>query len=189
MKPIISLILLFAVSSVKAQDSLRLLSEFERFYTEKGVLKKIESARIGLVGQTEITLQKVSNADGERSRMAVVLSRERTLPNVPVTSFSIYIDHSELKNLCKALNRFLEESNKKEQAKNEPYYVYTTSNNVVISLVHTSIEAPLTGWYIVAAQRYADSGSTIPASVVTVKTNEIEGFVLAFNNAKRITDL
>jgi|GEM_PF-5382456 len=188
MKPIVLSFLLFALSSLKAQDSLRLLSRFEAFSAEKHVLKKIETARIGYVGETEITFQKVSNPGG-RSREAVVLAQARRSAASLFTTRPLYVDFDELDGLCKALNRFLEESNKKEPPKNEPYYTYTTNNNVVVSLVYTSLEVVTAGWNIVVSQRYADSGNIIPGSVVNVKTSEIDGFVLAFKNALRLGDL
>ncbi|MEO8173989.1 MAG: hypothetical protein ABI581_12930, partial [Sediminibacterium sp.] len=68
-------ILIATTSQIFAQDSIRALSKFEKFYTQKGSMVKIESNKLGSVSDIDISLQRVSSMESGQYVMALVLTQ------------------------------------------------------------------------------------------------------------------
>ncbi len=171
--------------SIPTSDSVRVLSKFEKFYTQKGSMVKIESNKLGSVSDIEISLQRVSSMENGKYVMALVLTQTRTALFSYVGFGSLYIDFDEIEAVQKALNFYLQEV-KTKKPKNDPRYLFTTTNNVMVSCSYVP-GAFGSGWYVSLSQKYEYTQSTAANSTITVKNKDIDDMVEAINKAKQST--
>ncbi|MEO8174246.1 MAG: hypothetical protein ABI581_14225, partial [Sediminibacterium sp.] len=99
---------------------------------------------------------------------------------------SLYIDYDEVDAVQKALNFYLTEV-KTKKPKNDPRYLFTTTNNVMVSCSYLSVIFG-SGWYVSLSQKYEYLPGTVPNSTITVKNKDIDDLVEAINKAKQSTN-
>lgn len=165
-----------------AQDSTRALSNFEKFYSQKGTMIKIESNKLGSISNINVSLQRVSNMENGQYKLALVLTQIRSSLLSYIGIGALYIDYEELEGVQKALNYYLTEV-KSKKTNNDPSYIFTTLNNIVVSCSYVS-SGFVSGWYVSLYQRYEYIGETIPNSTITVRNKDIDDLVEAINKAK-----
>ena len=144
----------------KSQDTSRIKqSKFEEFSSEDGVLKKIESHKIGKIKGYVMFKKTVTNVESGKFFNAVEISEKGGW--ITTRFGSIIIDEDEIPSLIKTLKYFATNVITDECKEECPSYIYETKSGVYI-YSNKVIGAYMNVWHVYISKSYLLlSGSSI----------------------------
>lgn len=180
---ILLITILFPILSY-SQDSSRLLSKYEKFSSETGVMYKTETKDVTKIKDITISIVRTTNLENNQSVMALQIFQKNMMMFTPISLGILYIDLDEIEGVSKALN-FYKEQIQKGKPQYQPYFSYLTSNDIQVNCSY--FEGSFGGWSVVLSQRYHYLKTTISGSVITIKNKDIDDLADAILRAKSLT--
>jgi hypothetical protein len=166
----------------RAQDSTISLSKFEKFSSQTGVMLKNETKYIGKIRDIKVYKVRTTDLETNQSLSAVKIDQRKSALMTIVSTGLLYIDIDELDGVSKSLQFYLKEI-KNSKPKYEPFYLYTTSNDVQVHCYYEDVPN-FSGWFVGLSKQYHYSKETIPNTRISLKNKDIDDFVELITSAK-----
>jgi len=142
-------------------------------------MTRTDHGKIGDIRDITVNLHRVTDlVTGDTSKAVAVHQGAATIYSAIVSS-NINIDLDEIPSVIKALE-FYQGEIKKGKPKYQPYFVYVTTNDIVVSCSYNEMGL-FSGWSVSLSKRYTYSKVYVPGSGVTIRNKDIDDLAILLN--------
>lgn len=178
---IIGLIAFYTTIHAYSQDSTLTLSKFEKFYTGTGKMTRTDHGKVGDIRDITVSLHRITDLESGDTSKAVSVHQGPAPVYSAIVLGNLYVDLDEIPGVIKALEFYRSEI-KKGKPKYQPYFVYVTTNDIVVSCSYAEM-GMFSGWSVSMSRRYTYSKVYVPGSGVTVRNKDIDDLANLLNES------
>jgi hypothetical protein len=176
------LLLLSAFGFAQTTDSVRPLSNFEKFISRTGIMIRSEEIPLGRTRFAHLSYQKATDLSTEEHAESVVINVAPM--NIIGMPGMFYIDKQEVPGVLQAFQLFKSQIENGKPATLTSYY-YITRNNIVANIYYYPTTL-FKGWYISIYQRYQNVPDIIPGTRMELRDRDLDEFIEMFKKAAEI---